>query len=407
MDRNIITYGWGLVVAWLLCILVIATSYHSTRTTKEQIYELGSSVQKLRDSFAFETPYRVMMADEQALDLQLIYALRLQIDTQYKRAWISPDINHLLFTTDRFIDQAKVYLDNSLDLQGLVEQIKITRERYADNQKVSLLYNILSANVLEALFGDNRSSPQIFRNIDNIYALSTTLPQGQQKDLQEILANVSAVLGAYAKGQYIVDNIIAHDVHTQINTQNGQFNTLLSMHIWLSGIISALVISTFMGLLFWVNRTKVISDSECLHSESEQDPQQKEANIAAGGVDSHKEVKIPTGGEINFTQMMVSFDNNTESVRMLLEVFIEDHSDDIEVINELITKGNAEEVHRKVHSLKGVGGNLGADNIKKIAGQIEDVVMVDLSPVGPLLEQLTVHLDAAIAEARNFLDEFN
>lgn len=405
MDRNIINYGWGLVAAWLLCMLVIATSYHSTRTTKEQIYELGSSVQKLRDSFAFETPYRVMMANDQALDLQLIYALRLQIDAQYKKAWISPDINHLLFTTDRFIDQAKVYLENSLDLQNLVEQIKVMRERHADNQRVSFLYYILSANVLEALFGDNRSSPQIFRDIDNVYALSTALPQQEQQDLQEILASVSAVLGAYAKGQYIVDNIIAHDVHAQISAQNGQFNSLLAMHIWLAGTVSALVMATFMGLLIWGHRIRVLSDSESTSSESEEGTSQREVNVAVSHVEPRKKVKIPMGGEINFTQMMDSFDNDTESVRMLLEVFIEDHSDDIDVMRDLIAKGNAEEVHRKVHSLKGVGGNLGADNIKNLSGQIEEIVMDDLSSVAPLLEKLSVHLEQAITEARNFLDE--
>ena len=103
--------------------------------------------------------------------------------------------------------------------------------------------------------------------------------------------------------------------------------------------------------------------------------------------------------------MMDSFDNDTESVRMLLEVFIEDHSDDIDVMRDLIAKGNAEEVHRKVHSLKGVGGNLGADNIKNLSGQIEEIVMDDLSSVAPLLEKLSVHLEQAITEARNFLDE--
>ena len=36
---------------------------------------------------------------------------------------------------------------------------------------------------------------------------------------------------------------------------------------------------------------------------------------------------------------------------------------------------------------------------------IEEIVMADLSSVAPLLEKLSVHLEQAIIEARNFLDE--
>ncbi len=160
-----------------------------------------------------------------------------------------------------------------------------------------------------------------------------------------------------------------------------------------------------MGLLIWGHRIRVASDSNNASSEPEEGTPKKEVNVAMSKVEPRKKVKIPLGGEINFTQMMDSFDNDTESVRMLLEVFIEDHSDDIEVMRELIAKGNAEEVHRKVHSLKGVGGNLGADNIKNLSGQIEEIVMADLSSVVPLLEKLSVHLEQAIIEARNFLDD--
>ena len=177
MDRKTLKLGWLLLVLWSVCIAVIASSYRSTSATKEQIYELGSSIQELRESFSFDVPYRVQMADSQALNLQLIYALRLQLDAHYQRSWFLPDINQLLFTTDRFIEQTQLYLDNTLDLLALADQIRAMRERNEQNIDIHQLYLRLGANVLDAIFSNNESSPEIYRDLDRIYSISNQLPR--------------------------------------------------------------------------------------------------------------------------------------------------------------------------------------------------------------------------------------
>ncbi len=91
---------------------------------------------------------------------------------------------------------------------------------------------------------------------------------------------------------------------------------------------------------------------------------------------------------------------------MLLEVFIEDHHKDGEQITLLLTD-SPEEAQRKAHSLKGVGGNLGATKLRQAAGKVEVAIKDDITLVPVLLDELTLRLERAISEARLFLKEHN
>ncbi|MEF1292068.1 Hpt domain-containing protein, partial [Vibrio sp. M260118] len=76
MEGKTLKLGWMLLAIWILSIAAIANSYRATDAIKEQVYELGSSIQELRNTFYFDSPFIVHMADSQSLNLQLIYALR-------------------------------------------------------------------------------------------------------------------------------------------------------------------------------------------------------------------------------------------------------------------------------------------------------------------------------------------
>lgn len=64
-----------------------------------------------------------------------------------------------------------------------------------------------------------------------------------------------------------------------------------------------------------------------------------------------------------------------------------------------------EEALRKAHSLKGVGGNLGALKLRESAGKVEQAIKDDIGSASGLLEELKARLDKAILEAQTFLDE--
>jgi len=406
MEGKTLKLGWLLLGLWLLCITILASSYRSTSGTKEQIYELGSGIQELRETLTFDSPYRTHMADAQALNLQLIYALRLQIDTHYKKSWFLPDIHQLLFTTDRFIEQTQIYLDNNLDLLNLVDQIRVMRNDYQGEMPVSQLYLRLSANVLDAMFSDNGSSPAIYRELDQVYFLSTQLPAQQRQDLQQILAQISSVLGGYAQGQYIVDKLITHDVHTQIDLQRSEFNQLLNRHIWLGIFVSLFTMVGYLWLIRVAVKTQTaisvesLSDDRAMNEEEGVTQNESDA-VQSSPQPAKQELSEP---EIDFAKMLDSLNQDVESVCMLLEVFIEDHTGDAERIITLLTD-SPEEAQRKAHSLKGVGGNLGASKLREAASKVEVAIKEDITAVPDLLDELKVRLDNALEEARIFLKE--
>ncbi|MCG9576455.1 Hpt domain-containing protein [Vibrio tubiashii] len=429
MDGKALKIGWVLLAIWVVSIAVIANSYRSIEATKEQVYELGTSIQELRDAFSFDSPYRENMADSQSLNLQLIYALRLQLDAHYQNSWLLPDINRLLFTTDRFIEQSQVYLDNNLDLLSLVDQIGTMRERY-QGQSTEVLYFRLSANVLEAVFGDSASSPQVYRDLDNIYSQSNQLSAKERQDLQQVLAQVSSVLGGYAQGRYIVEKLQTHDVLNQISVLRGEFDQLLIRHVILGILLTLCILGGYLSLLRTSETRPTIlppQQDETKTKASTPKPEESAASSSpvANSVVSAAQAPVEpviekqtaqaepvttitetSECEIDFDKMLESLNNDMESVCMLLEVFIEDHTGDADKIVQLVNE-SPEEAQRKAHSLKGVGGNLGATKLREAAGKVE-VALKDTNNVeASTVEELKVRLDRAIEEARVFLKERN
>ncbi|WP_414931352.1 Hpt domain-containing protein [Vibrio europaeus] len=429
MDGKALKIGWVLLAIWVVSIAVIANSYRSIEATKEQVYELGTSIQELRDAFSFDSPYRENMADSQSLNLQLIYALRLQLDAHYQSSWLLPDINRLLFTTDRFIEQSQVYLDNNLDLLSLVDQIGTMRERY-QGQSTEVIYFRLSANVLEAVFGDSASSPQVYRDLDNIYSQSNQLSAKERQDLQQVLAQVSSVLGGYAQGRYIVEKLQTHDVLNQISVLRGEFDQLLIRHVILGVLLTLIVLGGYLSLLraSETRPTRIPPQQDDKETKS-LTPEPEESAVSPSPV-ANSVVASPQApiepvienpiaqaepimlmsetseSEIDFDKMLESLNNDMESVCMLLEVFIEDHTGDADKIVQLVNE-SPEEAQRKAHSLKGVGGNLGATKLREAAGKVE-VALKDTNNVeASTVEELKVRLDRAIEEARVFLKERN
>lgn len=412
MKGKTLKIGWALFAVWLLGIGTIANSYRSTQATIDQVYELGSSIQQLRDSFSFDSPYQVHMADSQSLNLQLIYALRLQLDAHYQDTWFLPDINHLLYTTDRFIEQSQLYLRNQLDMQGLVENIDLMRERY-QGENAESFYLQLSANVLEAMFGDSTSSPKVYRDIDAIYSQSEQLSDKQRQDLQQALAKVSTVLGGYAQGRYTVEKLQTHDVHEQINILRDEFESLLTHHILVSLATTLAVFVGFLALLRY-NELRFASGEpkEQRHEKQVSKSLSKVQGFVGSSTKtppadpSAKQVSAKDSNEVNvdFKEMAESLNNDMESVSMLLELFVEDHTTDADQIRKLLAN-EPEEARRKAHSLKGVGGNIGATKLREAASKVEEAIKESNKVDAPVLDELEMRLNEAISAAHAFLQQ--
>ncbi len=410
MDRKSLKLGWLIVVVWVIGMTVLSSSYRSNVMTMSQVGELSNSIDELKYSLFKEPAYRAELTDGQSLNLQLIYALRLQIEATYEQSWLTPDISQLLHTTDRFIEQTKIFLDNELALISLVDQAQIIRTKYQDNRDLRSHYYHLSTNVLEALFSSNKSNPQVFRELDQLYVESESLPALQKQDLQQLLSKTSAVLGSYAQGSYVIEKMMTHSIHKQINVVETQYH-LQQRNLAISGVVYSgicllamiLIISRFTGGQRMVERSEKVENNSQKEVQSivetsiVETPQESTSIVTAAAT-------WDDGPEIDLDGMLDSLGNDYESVCMLLQVFVDDHTGDAERIAQLLNDA-PEEALRKAHSLKGVGGNLGALKLRESAGKVEQAIKDDIGSVSGLLEELKARLDKAILEAQTFLNE--
>ncbi|MGR5154231.1 Hpt domain-containing protein [Photobacterium swingsii] len=76
---------------------------------------------------------------------------------------------------------------------------------------------------------------------------------------------------------------------------------------------------------------------------------------------------------IDIKYMMTSMDDDIESVKMLLEIFVEEHANDGKKLLQQVHGAAeiSEDAIRIVHSIKGVSSSLGAHSLKILAGDIE------------------------------------
>lgn len=399
MDRKWVKFGALLLALWLMAMVAIGTSYRTIESSQRQVEELRHSIDSLRSTFVYDAPYRAKMADRQALDLQLIYALRLQIDAYYQKSWLMPDLNQLLFSTDRFIEQVQAYLDNELAVQTLAKRIHETRDRYADSTALANQYFQLSANVFEAMYLSEKANAEIFRHVDRIYQQSTELRTPQKEELQKVLVDVSQVLSSYAQGSYLVEKLISHDVTNQIVLLETEYRETLNRHVLAGITLTLFAMFGYLSLLYLAQSSVAL---ESFQEDIRLSPQE-DAKVVAKYDQPTEPESMP---QISFDTMLGSLNGDVESVCMLLEVFVADHKNDVAEITRLLTE-SPEEAQRKAHSLKGVGGNLGASQLREVATQVELAIGHDITKVSDLLKDLQVCLDTAIEEAQTFLNQQN
>jgi len=103
----------------------------------------------------------------------------------------------------------------------------------------------------------------------------------------------------------------------------------------------------------------------------------------------------PTTPGIDLPKVMTRLGNNKILLAKLLRMFIDQHGNDIALINNSLASEDREKTIHLAHALKGTAGNLSAENLQKMAAQLETYCR--LSEVLP--EKVSVELEAAMTEA--------
>lgn len=445
-----------LLALWLLPSLALLNLSRSYTNSLAQIEELGIRVNELRQSLYFSEPLRVSRINDLALDAQLVYSIRLQIESDFQHALFRPDVNQLLYVADQFLEKFDEFIPIESQVQDIVDNIKILRADKGLSPKLKPLLNEFGVVVFEAMYSDSQSSSATYRAFDSILEKSYSLKTKEQDALQQLLADASALLSDYAQLNYLVDKIKKNSVNEQIikleaEFHERQFNLLLVM-LGLSLVaMSALVVWSVsvrktalqpkaeQGIAPEPSKEKVVnlSDKEDeLFSESsvdstpsatnqfEKEPEvpetvlnqqpeyQPQQNMSPASqpdtIDepmSEKHIASVTDSKpaIDIEDMLETLDGDAESVELLLGVFVQDHAGDYEKFKSLLIKDETSAA-RIVHSLKGVAGSIKASRLAIIAASIEMTMKQSRAISEHDLEELEQAIKASVDSAYEYLD---
>ncbi|MGL1260937.1 Hpt domain-containing protein [Vibrio parahaemolyticus] len=351
--------------------------------TLSTLNELGSKVEEVRNFFNFELPYRVKHVDQVSLKLQLVYAVRLQLESEVSDA-NGPDVTQLLYSTDRFLESARAFIGCDGELVSLAEQLHTSRGAENNSQQIENMYYRLGALVLESIFSDSNTNTDTYRELDLLFIESDSLSTGERSAFQRRLAQTSSVLAANAQGSYLANQLLKPDFPNQLVSMKATLEQkLVSFIFWLI-VVSGCLLAVVSWAVFSKNAVANSRSSEPAVSQTENassslEHENKVRELASDAQanktqeltpDSRQELLAPQEPFIDINRMLDSLSGDEGAVRMLLEVFIQDHAEDGSKLHKLLNE-DIDNAQRAAHSLKGVSGSLGAMPLHYISGEIE------------------------------------
>ncbi|MGI9919880.1 Hpt domain-containing protein [Vibrio owensii] len=432
---------WLLFAVWCAFAVGIWLQAQQTIRTISTIDELSSKVDEVRNIFHFELPYRAQHVDQVSLKLQLVYAVRLQLESEHSAGWGSPDLTQLLYSTDRFLEGARTFIGSDSELVALADQLHNSRESASNSEQLRTMYYRLGALVLEAMFSDAATSADTYQELDSLFTESQNLESKEQASFQRRLAQTSSVLAAHAQGSHLSNQLLNPEFPNQLASVISTLEQKLTFYITFLALVSGSLLALISWSLF--SKTVLVTEESSTPNKNEETPTVpstpvlEKANVAEtkhevvlsesvvqtdptrpkeddGATPSTKNMATESEDSgikepyIDIEKMLDSLSGDEESVRMLLEVFIQDHAEDSEKLKGLIAEGkDKEHVQRVAHSLKGVSGSIGAMPLHYISGDIESLIKQGEQVSDDKLDQLEDTLQKTTLFAERVLNSEN
>ena len=396
-------------VIWLLCVSVIFVQYRQTAKMSDDVVELGNHIMSFHNSLHFRSPYRVIHTNDMSLNVQLIYSLRVQLEADYEDSVFQPDVTHLVYVIDKFIEKSQMFLSSDLDVLDMVEQLKLLRSEYENQPDIRRYYVELGAYLFEALFTEGEQSPEIYRSLDQIMVASQAMSPDDRQHLQLTLAKVSKLLSQYAESGNLVNRLLQHEIYQELHTlENEYFKLFGFINVLLLVLSGLLIASLLIVVIFSQRRCKHAVESLCNGEASSANEQSTDQNKGKKEVLTDVQ-HLPVAGtsvesKIDIPQMLSSLNDDKESVKMLLRVFIEDHYEDCEKLQMQISSDLGAAM-RTAHSLKGVAGTIGANELRIIAIDIEAKLKREEIPTDEEIQNLAKSLDETVKSAQFWLEQ--
>ncbi|WP_180980397.1 Hpt domain-containing protein [Vibrio diazotrophicus] len=333
----------------------------------------------------------------------------MQLEADYEDSVFQPDVTHLVYVIDKFIEKSQMFLSSDLDVLDMVEQLKLLRSEYENQPDIRRYYVELGAYLFEALFTEGEQSPEIYRSLDQIMVASQAMSPDDRQHLQLTLAKVSKLLSQYAESGNLVNRLLQHEIYQELHTlENEYFKLFGFINVLLLVLSGLLIASLLIVVIFSQRRCKHAVESLCNGEASSANEQSTDQNKGKKEVLTDVQ-HLPVAGtsvesKIDIPQMLSSLNDDKESVKMLLRVFIEDHYEDCEKLQMQISSDLGAAM-RTAHSLKGVAGTIGANELRIIAIDVEAKLKREEIPTDEEIQNLAKSLDETVKSAQFWLEQ--
>ncbi|MBD1559275.1 Hpt domain-containing protein [Vibrio sp. S9_S30] len=402
--KNIKVLIFSVLSIWGVFSTVFYIQFSQLRQDAESIDLLSSRMEEFRYALSFPDPIRAQHIEQMSLNLELVKSAAIQIESASPMGFWSPETAQLVYLTKRFVERAENYLNVAMNIRGLSEQILKAKSSEGTPEGLVSLYNELGAYMFSSFYADANLNPPNFMTLESIMLRSEQYDVAHKKQIQSLLSQSSIILAEHAQLSYVTEEIIKHSVVREIDAVRFGFKTSEKRILTLTLFLSGLLIFSLSWFAF-IGRSKA-SDSKAPIDELNA-PKEKETmssthvvvdergrarrvqDLGSQKPSAHVSFVPPVESKsrshekdtVNFSNaalpsafdpgmMLETFDQDEDSVLIVLNVFLQDHSDDANKLKEALKK-EKNQAHRIVHSLKGVAGNLGASRLKSICTEIE------------------------------------
>ncbi|WP_124940010.1 Hpt domain-containing protein [Vibrio mediterranei] len=413
---------------WALAISVVVYLTSKEDQINHLMDEISISINKLQQTLFLPQPYRSKFSEQIELDIQLIHAQAIQLKSLTSSDLLS-DVSHTVYLLERFVEQAELLASDETRLDEFIARVSEQTPTFSASAKA--LSNQLSYVVLDTLFNESIEPRQVYLRLEEIQRAAYQLPEEDRLELLALNSQASVLLSQSANTEFLIERVVNHPVMRELSQRTDQSKLIVNHQILMIVMLS--IVAMALIILIAIRTMRVAQDSQlqpttqslATESSVEQEQHISERELAlAVEIESqavpnqpknalNEETEVETEQQapaqrkesseaIDFSKMLNTLDGDRESMLLLLGVFVSEHAQDAERLQQHLTD-DIEQATRIAHTLKGVSGSIFADELRSVATVAEKSLKESQTLSETVLSELDNNLQQAIVSAQAYI----
>ncbi|RQW64198.1 Hpt domain-containing protein [Vibrio viridaestus] len=253
------------------------------------------------------------------------------------------------------------------EIQTLAEFIQDFNSADDYSMRAKNLIQQAKSHIFYALFSSQHQDPVVYRKLDQLFLAGSDLSEPDKEAVDVVLSFANRLLEKEALISHTFKQL--HSV--ELDREYDYLHHLLHQRIKKYVLIYVVVSFVFFMFLYFKRRSAGTKNIQYVDFSPESVPQDVSLEPA-----------------INFDKLRQSFNDDEESIRLLLTVFIEDHDGDLNKIKEAFNANQIKELKSISHALKGASGSIAAESLRQACAEIETTAKSGQRPTQAQIQNL-------------------